>query len=103
MTPPFCLAMPLPDVSPSDPGAGGPGRRAALWTLLRFGVRLLRVSASTLAVVALLQERWLAGMACGAVWLLLLAVPRVLPLLAEGEAATATAAADQGDPQRPEA
>ena len=49
--------------------------------LLRFGVRLLRVSASTVAVVALLRQQWLAGGLLALGWLLILGAPRVFPQL----------------------
>ena len=46
------MAAPDPSTSPS------PSRMQAL---LRFGFRALRVTCSTVAVVALLQEQWVAG------------------------------------------
>lgn len=49
--------------------------------LLRFGVRALRISVSTLAVVALLRQQWLAGAACSLAWLLILAAPLRFPQL----------------------
>lgn len=49
--------------------------------LLRFGVRLLRVSASTVAVVALLRQQWLAGGLFSLAWLLILGAPLVFPQL----------------------
>jgi len=49
--------------------------------LLRFGVRVLRIAASSLAVVALLQQQWLEGSSAALVWLLILALPRWFPLL----------------------
>ena len=70
--------MPPADSVPPDSSSSSPGL-----SLLRFSVRVLRVSASTLAVVALLQQRWLAGSAFALVWLLILAAPRLLPLLRE--------------------
>jgi hypothetical protein len=58
--------------SPSNP----PSR---LQALLRFGFRALRVTCSTVAMVALLQEQWVAGGCFGVAWLLLLAAPRLFP------------------------
>jgi len=54
--------------------------------LLRFGVRVLRITASSLAVVALLQQQWLEGSGAALVWLLILALPRLFPLLRTAEA-----------------
>lgn len=50
-------------------------------TLLRFAVRALRVSASTVAVVALLRQQWIAASAFTLAWLLILAAPRLMPVL----------------------
>lgn len=52
-------------------------------SLLRFAVRALRITASTVAVVALLRQQWIAGVAFSVVWLLILAAPRLWPLLEE--------------------
>lgn len=52
-------------------------------SLARFGVRALRVTASTVAIVALLQQQWVAGVAFGATWLLILAAPKLFPGLKE--------------------
>jgi hypothetical protein len=49
--------------------------------LLRFGVRALRISASTVAVVALLRQQWLAGGLFSLAWLLILGAPLVFPQL----------------------
>jgi len=49
--------------------------------LLRFGVRALRVTASTVAVVALLRQQWLAGALFSLAWLLIQAAPQVFPQL----------------------
>lgn len=49
--------------------------------LLRFAVRALRISASTVAVVALLRQQWLAGSALALAWLLIAAAPLVFPQL----------------------
>ncbi len=52
-------------------------------TLLRFGVRALRVTASTVALVAGVQRHWIPALAFAVVWLLILGAPRLFPLLAE--------------------
>lgn len=49
--------------------------------LLRFAVRALRISASTVAVVCLLRQQWLAGGAFSLAWLLILGAPLVIPQL----------------------
>ncbi len=51
--------------------------------LARFTVRALRISASTVAIVALLRQQWLAGACFAAAWLLILAAPRLFPALNE--------------------
>lgn len=57
------------------------GSDPRLKRLLRFGFRALRITCSTVAVVALLQEQWVAGGCFGVAWLLLLAAPRLFPAL----------------------
>jgi hypothetical protein len=47
----------------------------------RFGLRALRVTASTVAVVALVQEQWVPGISFGVAWLLLLKAPSVFRFL----------------------
>ena len=64
------MAAPDPSTSPS------PSRMQAL---LRFGFRALRVTCSTVAVVALLQEQWVAGGCFGVAWVLLLLAPWLFP------------------------
>ena len=49
--------------------------------LARFGLRALRVTASTVAVVALVQEQWVPGVSFGVAWLLLLKAPSVFRFL----------------------
>lgn len=49
--------------------------------LLRFSVRALRISASTVAVIALLRQQWLAGALFGVAWLLIVGAPLVFPQL----------------------
>jgi len=49
--------------------------------LLRFGVRALRIAASTVAAVALLRQQWLAGTLFSLAWLLILGAPLVFPQL----------------------
>jgi len=50
-------------------------------TLIRFAVRAVRVTASTIAVVALLRQQWVPAAAFTVAWLLILGSPRVFPLL----------------------
>ena len=66
---------PVKEATPSDPPAD---RKLAL---IRFAVRAVRVSASTIAVVALLRQQWLPAAAFTVAWLLILGSPRVFPLL----------------------
>lgn len=61
--------------------------------LLRFAVRALRISVSTVAVVALLRQQWLAGSALTLAWLLIVAAPLAFPQL-EPEAS----APDEAEP-----
>jgi hypothetical protein len=71
--------LPSPDcvheATPTDPP---PARFLAL---IRFAVRAVRVTASTIAVVALLRQQWVAAGAFIVAWLLILGLPRVFPLL----------------------
>mgnify|MGYP006966035454 CR=1 FL=1 len=55
-----------------------PDRKLAL---IRFAVRAVRVTASTIAVVALLRQEWVAAGAFGVAWLLILGAPRLFPRL----------------------
>ena len=66
---------PAPVPSPTDQPQD---RKLAL---IRFAVRALRVTASTIAVVALLRQEWVAAGAFGVAWLLILGAPRLFPLL----------------------
>lgn len=49
--------------------------------LVRFAVRALRVTASTIAAVALLRQEWVAAAAFAVAWLLILQAPRMFPAL----------------------
>ena len=49
--------------------------------LARFGLRALRVTASTVAVVALVQEQWVPGFSFGVAWLLLIKAPDIFHFL----------------------
>ncbi|MFM7312397.1 MAG: hypothetical protein ACKO0M_04390 [Cyanobium sp.] len=53
---------------------------------MRFPVRALRISASTIAVVTLLRQQWLAAAAAAVGWLLILGLPRRWPQLADNPA-----------------
>jgi hypothetical protein len=66
---------PAPDLSPTHQ----PHDRKL--SLIRFAVRAVRVSASTIAVVALLRQEWVAAGVFGVAWLLILGAPRLFPLL----------------------
>lgn len=55
---------------------------AARWSpqaLARFGVRALRITASSVALVELLRQQWLAGALFGLAWLLVVQGERRLP------------------------
>ena len=73
------LAMTADDSAPKLPATNQPRDRKL--TLLGFAVRALRVTASTMAVVALLRQEWVAGVVFAIVWLLILGAPRLFPLL----------------------
>ena len=49
--------------------------------LIRFALRAVRVTASTIAVVALLRQEWVAAGAFAVAWFLILGAPRLLPVL----------------------
>lgn len=49
--------------------------------LLHFAVRALRISASTVAVVAMLRQQWVAGIVFAVAWLLIAGAPMVIPQL----------------------
>ena len=66
---------PAKEASPGDPSSD---RKLSV---IRFAVRAVRVSASTIAVVALLRQQWVAAAAVTVAWLLVLGSPRVFPLL----------------------
>jgi hypothetical protein len=75
--------MPADDFAPDPPPdpaqeATPPDRKLAL---IRFAVRAVRVTASTIAVVALLRQQWVPAAAFTVAWLLILGSPRVFPLL----------------------
>jgi hypothetical protein len=53
--------------------------------LLRLAAQAVRVTASTIAVVALLRQQWVAAGAFAIVWLLILGAPRVFSLLQDSE------------------
>ena len=70
----------MPEPSGTSTSEQQPTRALAL---ARFAVRALRISASTVALVALLRQQWLAGTCFTLAWLLILAAPRLFPLLNE--------------------
>ena len=67
-------------VTKAGPPSWLPQSRGGLG-LARFGLRALRVTASTVAVVALIQEQWVPGVSFGVAWLLLLKAPSVFRFL----------------------
>ena len=71
----------LPAMSHQPTAASRPPSR--LIAFGRFAVRAVRVSASTVAVVALLRQQWLTGACFTMAWVLILAAPRVFPSLME--------------------
>ncbi len=50
-----------------------------LQSLGRFGLRALRIAASTVSIVELLRSDWSGGIAAGLAWLVFLQVERRLP------------------------
>ncbi|MCX5937925.1 MAG: hypothetical protein NTW02_06920 [Cyanobium sp. LacPavin_0920_WC12_MAG_62_9] len=58
----------------SEPSTG-----ERLESLGRFGLRALRIVASTVSIVELLSSDWTAGIAAGVAWLVFLQVERRLP------------------------
>ena len=69
-----CQPDPQPDPAPTT-------RRPDLkFNLLRLTTQAVRVTASTIAVVALLRQQWVAAGAFALIWLLILGAPKVLPL-----------------------
>ena len=50
-----------------------------LQSLGRFGLRALRIAASTLSIVELLRSNWTGGIGAGLAWLVFLQVERRLP------------------------
>ena len=71
--------MPADDSRPDPASTDQPPERK--YVLLRFAVRAVRVTASTIAVVALLRQEWVAAGAFAVFWLLILGAPRVFPQL----------------------
>lgn len=51
----------------------------------RFGLRALRITASTASLVELLRSDWLGGAASAAAWLLFVQVERRLPPQSQAE------------------
>ncbi|MFZ0409099.1 MAG: hypothetical protein WAM11_13460 [Cyanobium sp.] len=70
----------MPQTPETSTSAQSPTRLVAL---ARFGMRTLRIAASTLALVALVRQQWLAGVCFTLAWLLILGSPRLFPSLAE--------------------
>ncbi len=72
------MTLPLPMPMPAETLLSSPTRAVKL---ARFTVRALRITASTVAVVALLRQQWLAGSCFSLAWLLILVAPRIFPSL----------------------
>lgn len=53
-----------------------PSPSPRLQALARFGLRALRISASTVSLVELLRSDWIGGAAAAAAWLLFVQVER---------------------------
>lgn len=65
--------------------------------LLRLTAEAVRVTASTIAVVALLWQQWVAAGAFAFIWLLILGAPGVLTLLVDSEEQQNGGTTDQVD------
>jgi hypothetical protein len=68
-------------LDPEKPAAPTDAPADRKLVLFRFAVRAVRVTASTIAVVAVLRQQWVAAAAFTVAWLLILALPRVFPPL----------------------
>ena len=53
-----------------------PGGQERLQQLGRFGLRALRVAASTVSLIELLRSEWTGGIAAGVAWLVFIQVER---------------------------
>jgi len=61
-------------------------------TLGRFGLRALRITASTATLVELLRQEWGVGISAAVAWLLFLQVERRLAARLDSDASDATSA-----------
>jgi hypothetical protein len=66
----------LPRSSPRVTESSGQDR---LQQLGRFGLRALRIAASTVSLIELLRSEWTGGIAAGVAWLVFVQVERRLP------------------------
>lgn len=66
----------LPISSPRVTESSGQDR---LQQLGRFGLRALRIAASTVSLIELLRSEWTGGIAAGVAWLVFVQVERRLP------------------------
>ena len=74
---PAAPGRPPPRSSPRVTDATGQDR---LQQLGRFGLRALRIAASTVSLIELLRSEWTGGIAAGVAWLVFVQVERrVLP------------------------
>ena len=55
---------------------GEPSGQERLQQLGRFGLRALRVAASTVSLIELLRSEWTGGIAAGVAWLVFIQVER---------------------------
>lgn len=82
----------FPPLRRMSPSVADPSLRLRL---LRFGVRALRISASTVAVVAFLRQQWLPGACFALVWVLVVAAPGLFPQLESNPASDQQQSSDQ--------
>ncbi len=65
----------------SWPAVSEPAGQERLQQLARFGLRALRIAASTTSLIELLRSDWVGGIAAGVAWLVFVQVERrVLPV-----------------------
>jgi len=90
-----CQPDPQPDPQPDHaPTIGRPDLKV---NLLRLTALAVRVTASTIAVVAMLRQQWVAAGAFALIWLLILGAPGVLTLLVDSEEQQNVGTTDQDD------
>jgi hypothetical protein len=90
-------SQPDPQPDPQPDHAPTIGRPDLKFNLLRLTAQAVRVTASTITVVVLLRQQWVAAGAFALIWLLILGAPRVLPLLVDSEEQQNVGTTDQDD------